>query len=413
VPEFKPYSAFKAKGHDYFMSNADHLRAWLTLTLTPGLGGRTVDGLNEAFGSAAAWPDQSSAALTEAGLSERQINALRRPDAAALERCLAWLAHDQHHFISRDDALYPPLLLESGGAPAGLFVLGNPDYLLHPQLAVVGSRNASAGGLRHTHQLVEPLSRMGLVITSGLAEGIDGTAHRACLRAGGHTIAVAATGLDRVYPARHRDLARQISQQGALVSEFAPGTAAQRGHFPARNRIIAGMSLGTLVIEAGLRSGSLITARLAAEAGREVMAVPGSIDHPMARGCHQLIREGARLVACAEEVAEALTNLAGEQAERLRARLAQAQNNDLLDKSTAKPHLSQGHDEALDDEYQRLIDSMGYDPMPVDDIIRRSQLSASAVSSMLLRLELKGLVAAMPGAHYHLVGPASQPAQDA
>lgn len=391
---------------------SDALRAWLALTLTPGLGGRAVDGLSEAFGSAAAWPDQSPAALAAAGLTDRQIQTLKQPDADAIERCLDWLAHDQHHFIHRDDALYPPLLLESGGAPAGLFVLGDPDCLLCPQLAVVGSRNASAGGLRHTAQLIEPLSRMGLVITSGLAEGIDGAAHRACLQAGGRTIAVAATGLDRVYPARHRDLARQISQQGALVSEFAPGTAAQRGHFPARNRIIAGMSLGTLVMEAGLRSGSLITARLAAEAGREVMAVPGSIDHPLAWGCHQLIREGARLVANAEEIAEALSGLAGEQAERLRARLAQAQNNDLLDKTTVGPNFSSSQDEPLDDEYQRLIDSMGYDPMPVDDIIRRSQLSASAVSSMLLRLELRGLVATMPGAHYHLVSPPPKSAQD-
>lgn len=375
------------------MASRSTVSDWLALVLAPRLGARRFAQLCEYFDSASGWLDASDRELGKAGLSAHQVRALHQPDSAAMQRCLEWLARDDHHLITLEDDYYPPLLRDIADPPPALFVAGQPDCLLSPQLAIVGSRNATAGGLDHARSFAATLASAGLVITSGLATGVDGQAHAACLDAGGRTIAVAGTGLDRVYPARHRDLARRIVGQGAIVSTFPPGTEPRAGHFPARNRLISGMSLGTLVVEAGQRSGSLITARLAAEQGREVFAIPGSVHNPLARGCHRLIRDGAKLIETAEEVLEELRPLAGQLGLALATRLA-SDPDDGLDSGADAPHLRP------DGEHQQVLDAIGYDPTPVDEIIRRTQLTASAVSSMLLLLELDGHVTAHAGGRY-------------
>lgn len=374
------------------MPARDRAEAWLALILAPGLGARSFSSLLEFFGEPLAWTEASDQDLAAAGLSAGQIRALRQPDPAQMSRCQEWLAAEHHHLIGLDDAYYPPLLKQIADPPPALFVAGALECLLKPQLAIVGSRNASAGGLAHARDFSATLASSGLIITSGLAAGIDAAAHSACLETGGQTIAVTGTGLDRVYPARHRELAHRIVAQGAMISQFPPGTEPRPGHFPVRNRIISGMSLGTLVVEAGLHSGSLITARLAAEQGREVFAIPGSVHNPLARGCHRLIREGAKLVETAAEVAEELRPLAGQLASALSELLARSKP--ALDSRPDAPHLS------VDPEYARLLAAVGYDPTSVDVIIARSQLTTAAVSSMLLMLELEGHVAAHPGGRY-------------
>ncbi len=236
------------------------------------------------------------AVLARAGLDADTIRALSHPDQALLKADLEWLAQTGHDLLTWDSARYPALLRHLSSPPAALYADGDPEILWQPQLAIVGSRNPTAGGIDNAREFASALVQHGLTITSGLASGIDGTAHAAAIAAGGKTIAVAGTGLDRVYPMRNRALAASIRKNGVLVSEFPPGTEPRRAHFPSRNRIISGLSLGVLVIEAGLNSGSLITARLAVEQGREVFALPGSIHNPMSKGCHRLIREGAKLV---------------------------------------------------------------------------------------------------------------------
>lgn len=370
--------------------------AWLGLVLTRGLGARRVSMIESACGCPAAWAEATDRQLADAGLNEKLIRALRNPDQATMKRCLEWLEHDRHFLITRDDPLFPPLLKRIADPPPALFALGDPACLVRPQLAIVGSRNATPGGLDHARSFAATMARLGFVITSGLAAGVDGAAHQGCLDTGGATIAVAGTGLDQVYPARHQELARKISEQGVLLSLLPPGSGPLPGNFPARNRIISGMSLGTLVIEAGLRSGSLITARLANEQGRDVFAVPGSVHNPQARGCHRLIREGAKLVETADEVAEELAPLARQLADEIEHLLA-PESTDLpipLEEGAQSPHMDE------DPDYRLLLDAVGFDPTPVDEIIRRSQLTPAAVSSMLLMLELNGRVSAHAGGRY-------------
>jgi len=306
---------------------------------------------------------------------------LAGPDAGQHAAERVWLEDPSNHLVAITDPVYPPLLREIPGPPPLLFVRGDAALLCAPQLAVVGSRNPSHSGCDNTRAFSDHLTRAGLVITSGLALGIDACAHAAALEAGGQTIAVAATGLDRVYPAVHRELAHRIATQGALVSEFALGTPPRREHFPRRNRLISGLSLGVLVVEAALRSGSLITARLAAEQGREVFAIPGSIHSPLARGCHALIRQGAKLVETAQDVIEELGALAGFVA--------------------APPGAAATPSGAPDDPAQReLLELIGYDPVELDTLIERSGLTPARVSSMLLLMELRGLIEARPGGRY-------------
>lgn len=368
----------------------DDIRAWLALLRAPGVGAATARGLVVRAGGAAAALADLERLRVEFPLRDESLPALRAPDEARIAADLDWLAQPNHHLVTWTSPDYPPLLREIGAAPAALFVAGDPTLLWLPQLAMVGARSATAGGIANARQFARSLAGAGFAITSGLADGIDGAAHTGALDAGGATIAVMGTGPDLVYPRKHRDLAARIAERGALVSEFPPGTEAQPAFFPRRNRIIAGLALGTLVVEAGVKSGSLITARLAGEQGREVFALPGSIHNPLARGCHLLIRQGAKLVETSDEVAQELAPLAAALGERLRERLA------LPD----APAPAEPAPTARDDDYRRVLDALGHDPVGLDELAERSALSIAALSSMLLVLELDGEVVSAGGGRY-------------
>ncbi|NKZ39823.1 DNA-protecting protein DprA [Oleiagrimonas citrea] len=369
--------------------------AWLTLLRAPGLGSKGVRALLAlADGDVCRALERARCDGRALGLAPRTRDGLRRPDSARLEADAEWLARPHQRLLCCTDADFPPQLERMPDPPAALFVVGNADLLLRPQLAVVGARHAGPVGRRHAHDFAAALAQRGLVITSGLAEGIDAAAHRAALEVGGGTVAVVGTGPDLVYPRCHAALREAIAEQGAIVSEFSPGVKARPGHFPRRNRIIAGLALGTLVVEAGLRSGSLITARLAAECGREVYALPGSIHNPLARGCHRLIRDGARLVEDVEEICASLVPLARAQGADLAARL--------------REEVPVGPEEPVaalqrDPVYADLLEALGHDPVTLDTLRERSGLSPPALSSMLLRLELDGVLVSQSGGRYQRV----------
>lgn len=323
-----------------------------------------------------------------AGLDEAQMRALQddAPDAYAQSR--AWLAQPGHHLLGWQDADYPPLLRRISSPPLALFVAGDPALLWHPSVAVVGSRNPSAGGRDNAYAFAQALAASGFAVASGLAAGVDTAAHRGALaNEPGLTIAVLGTGPDVPYPSENAALLAQIAARGAVVSEHAPGTEARPQHFPSRNRILAGLSLGTLVIEAALRSGALITARLATDSGREVFAVPGSIHNPLARGCHQLIREGAGLVENVDEVIAAVIPVAAELAATLRSRLETPITGPVEPRKTALPPPVSD-----DPDYQRLWTALGHDPTGMDRLIERTGLTTAELSSMLLVMELEGYV---------------------
>jgi len=367
---------------------------WLKLALVPGLGPAAIDRLGVEPADWGELHQQPLSELRRLGLAEPQARSLREPDPEWLDRALAWLDHPTHHLVTRIDPLYPPLLARIDDAPPVLFVNGDPGCLPAPQLAVIGSRKATRGGLEIATEFTARLVKAGLTVTSGLAAGIDGAAHKAAIDAGGKTIAVAGTGPDQVYPARHRDLALRIVDNGAVVSSFAPGVGPWSGNFPARNRIISGMSVGVLVVEAGIRSGTLITARLAGEQGREVFAVPGSIRNPQARGCHRLIRQGARLVETAEELLEDIAALVGELAGELRAR---------LDQDSPDPHShggTPGTGPSADSPAGRLLEAIAYDPVSVDGLIERTGMSTREISALLIELELAGHISPQGGDRY-------------
>jgi len=372
------------------MDDPDEMRDWLIALRTPGLG---PGGLRERLDAAGGDIRAVLAQLRRgaARLDEPARIWLARPDEARLDADLAWLAKPGHRLLRCTEADFPPQLEHIPQPPAVLFVAGDAGLLLHPQVAIVGARGASAVGLAHARAFALALAQAGFAITSGMADGIDGAAHAAALEAGAKTLAVVGTGPDRVYPRKHHALARRVAAQGALVSEFPPGTPARPDHFPRRNRIIAGLALGTLVVEAGLRSGSLITARLAAEQGREVFALPGSIHHPLARGCHRLIRDGARLVETAAEIVETLTPAARMLGGELAARLGAA------DGEAAACGLVEA---GIDPEHRRLLTELGHEPATLDELVQRTGQSAAALSSMLLMLELEARVASLPGNRY-------------
>ena len=307
---------------------------------------------------------------------------------------VAWLQGPNRQLIGWDSEDYPALLRRSASPPPALFVVGDPTLLWRPQIAVVGSRNPSPGGRDNASAFARGLARDGWLVSSGLADGIDAAAHRAALDAGQPTLAVVGTGPDRVYPASNRALAEDIAAHGAIVSEFLPGTGARREHFPRRNRILAGLSLGTLVVEAGTRSGALITARLASECGRETFAIPGSIHNPMARGCHQLIRQGAALVETVQEVIDGLAPVAAELADALRARL---QADAKTDDKTGSRQRDAADERNEDPEYRRLWEALGHDPTGIDSLSERTGLTVETLSSMLLLMELDGRVSSHLG----------------
>jgi DNA processing protein len=334
--------------------------------------------------------DALAAARHGAGLPlpAEALRLLRQPDERLLDADLAWLEPAGRCLLGWHDADYPALLRRTPAPPALLFVAGDPSLLWHPQVAMVGSRRPSPGGLARSRQFARAFAAAGWVVTSGLAEGIDTAAHEGAMTTG-RTVAVAGTGLDRAYPERNAVLMARIAAEGAVVSEHPPGTPAIASHFPSRNRIIAGLGLGTLVVEAALRSGALISARLAAEAGREVFALPGSLDNPTARGCHRLIREGAGLVESPGEVMAALGPVARELAEALRGRLHSPQDEAAGQSAGGQPGAS--------DDHNRLWSALGHDPTGMDTLAERTGLTVAALSSMLLIMELEGRVAADNG----------------
>lgn len=353
------------------------LAAWLRLTLIPGIGGETQRKLLAAFGL-------PEAIFTASQLAVRSVVGDRAADllfdfdpSEAVDRSIAWASHRGQHIICLADATYPPALLEIADPPSVLYVRGKLDLLKTPGLGVVGSRNATPQGLQTAETFARALAAKGLTIVSGLALGIDSAAHRGALAASGPTIAVIGTGADRVYPARNKELAIAIAEQGAIISEFPLGTPAIASNFPRRNRIISGLSRGILVVEAALESGSLITARLAGEQGREVFAIPGSIHSPVARGCHKLIRQGAKLVETAQDILEELGDFSEE----------------------ANSPIS-----SSDPADNPVLSAIGYDPCGLDELVERTGLPADQLLGELLMLELAGAVAALPGNSYQRLG---------
>ncbi len=355
------------------MIDKDGLAAWLRLTLIPGIGGETQRKLLAAFGL----PEAIFAAgrlATRAVAGDRADLLFDFDPAESVDRSMAWAAQPGQHIVTLADAEYPKALLEIADPPCLLYVRGNPGLLGKRGLAVVGSRNATPQGVQTAENFAKALAGKGLAIISGLALGIDAAAHRGALAAGGETIAVIGTGADRLYPARNRELALAIAEHGAIVSEFPLGTPAIAANFPRRNRIISGLSRGVLVVEAAPESGSLITARLAAEQGREVFAIPGSIHSPVARGCHKLIKQGAKLVETAQDILEEFGNY---------------------------PEASDiGSSTLLAGEENAVLGALGHDPCNLDDLAERTGLAADQLLTELLTLELAGQVATLPGNRY-------------
>lgn len=357
---------------------------WLKLSLVPGLGPAKISRLLAAFQTPENLFKASLDQLTSTGLQTDIAQAVLHPDQDKLDNTLDWLnASDHNQLLTPDCADYPQLLKEIKNPPVVLYVTGNTKLLNQKQLAVVGSRNPTPQGRENAYEFSDYLSRTGLIITSGLALGIDGASHQGALSAGNPTIAVVGNGLDRVYPAQHRELAHNIANEGAIVSEYPPGTRPLPGHFPQRNRIISGMSLGTLVVEAAIKSGSLITAYNALEQSREVFAIPGSIHNPLSRGCHQLLREGAKLVEQASDIFEELRPLTG-----------------LNPSKTPQIPNADGTDPALDDSHQMMLDAMGHDPVSLEILVDRTGMTAAEISSVLLILELKGFITRQSGGYY-------------
>jgi len=348
--------------------------AWLRLCLVTGLGGATLRRLLTQFGTP---QDALGAGLSalESTIGRDTAAALKRgPDPQRLDAALTWLQQPGNRLLTLADNEYPQSLLQTADPPVVLYARGRLDLLQHPALAVVGSRNPTPGGLADAEAFAEALSHAGLTIVSGLALGIDAAAHRGGLRGASSTIAVLGTGLDRVYPARHRDLAHDIAQHGLLISEFALATPAIASNFPRRNRIISGLARGCLVVEAALHSGSLITAKQALEQGRDVFAIPGSIHSPLAKGCHWLIKQGAKLVESARDVLEEL-------------------DPGTVSSVEAKAHTTL----PVSVEEAAMLTVTGFAPVDLDTICIRGGLTPDAASAMLLKLELEGYMSRLPG----------------
>lgn len=355
--------------------DAGELAAWLRLLSAPGVGRRQAREILAAFGSPqAVFAATSTDWRSRLGDAAAQALGEAPEPEQALQKVLAWIdAAPGRDWLSLGDPRYPLPLMQTADPPLLLYLHGRAELLNTRCLAVVGSRNPTAQGADNARAFAEHLGRAGLTVVSGLALGIDGAAHTGALAGGSGTIAVVGTGLDIVYPRRHRELAHRIAESGLLVSEFPLGTAPLAPNFPQRNRIIAGLSVGTLVVEAALESGSLITAAQAAEAGREVFAIPGSIHSPQSRGCHALIKQGAKLVEAAQDVLDELGGMRS-------AASAQAALPGL------QPH--------------PLLDAMGFEPVSLDALQSRTGLATSRLSAQLLELELQGQISRLPGGLY-------------
>ncbi|MCL7751183.1 DNA-processing protein DprA [Guyparkeria hydrothermalis] len=367
----------------------DDTTALIELLATPGMGPKRLALLLTHFSTPTAALDAPRREWHHAGLPEGVTQA--RADAEKVAAITDWLAADAtHHLIARGDPHFPAALEDLPDAPAALFARGRVAALSEPQIAMVGSRTPTTGGRQNARAFARHLAAQGLVITSGLALGVDGEAHRGALDVNGITIAVLGSGIDRLYPPEHASLADEIvAGGGVILSEWLPGTEPRRGHFPRRNRLISGLACGVLVVEASVKSGSLITARLAGEQGRDVFAIPGSIHNPLARGCHHLIREGAKLVETGQDVLEELAPTLRRQLEAT----ATATEESAGPGPEAPPS-------PRDPEQQRILELLGHDPQPADTLIEASGLTAGEVSSILLMLELAGEVSTLPGGLY-------------
>lgn len=362
------------------MSGVSELADWLRLTLAPGIGGETQRKLLSAFGL----PNQifaASAATLARTIPLKQVERLLSQDSEKeIAAALAWAAEPGNAILSLADAAYPQHLLNAPDPPTVLYVKGHAELLNAPALAIVGSRNATPQGESNAEAFAVALADAGLTIVSGLALGIDAAAHRGGLRGRGSTIAVIGTGIDRVYPARNQGLARDIAARGVIISEFPLGTPALRENFPRRNRVISGLARGCLVVEAAEHSGSLITARLAGEQGRDVFAIPGSIHSPLSKGCHKLIKQGAKLVDDARDILD---------------ELGLAIAADIAAAAAPIPTA----------ETARLLDCIGFDPCDMDTLASRSGLTAERLYAILLQMELDGRIASLPGGRFQRIGP--------
>jgi DNA processing protein len=357
----------------------DDIAFWVGLSLIPGLGDESYRKLLRAFGEPKEIYAASYASLTGVVGKDVAEGVRRGVDPDQLAPLFAWLGNEQNHVVTLADAEYPQALLQIPDPPPLLYVKGRLDLLNQPAMAVVGSRNATPQGKMNAESFSRNLSDSGLCVVSGMALGIDAAAHRGGLDGASSSIAVIGTGLDIVYPSRNHALAHELAQHGTLVSEFPLGTTAMAHNFPRRNRIICGLSLGCLVIEAAIRSGSLITARLAVEQGRDVFAIPGSIHSPVSKGCHALIKQGAKLVECANDILDEL-------------KWPSPQNPD-----TANAEASPENDR------HPLLDALGFDPVGIDALTARSGLTSDTVCAMLLQFELEGRIACLPGGLYQLI----------
>lgn len=357
------------------MPLSDELAAWLRLSSVPGLGSSGLRRLLAEFGSPEAVLSAARPALAR-HVGEPVAAAIRESSAeATLAAASAWLEDSSNRITTLGDAFYPPQFLQIPDPPALLYLKGRAELLARPSIAVVGSRNATAQGMANAEAFARAMSDAGLTVVSGLALGIDAAAHRGGLAGAGSSIAVLGTGADIVYPAKNRALAHELAGHGALVSEYPLGMGPLPGNFPRRNRLISGLALGCLVVEAAADSGSLITARLAADQGREVFAIPGSIHSPLARGCHALIRQGAKLVESANDILEEL---------KLQA---------LAPAASAPPAVA-------DPAARRLLDALGHDACDLDTLAERCGFSAAETASLLTQLELDGRISLLDGGLY-------------
>ena len=350
------------------------LASWLALNQIPGLGNEGLRRLLQTFGTPTqvfATPVHTLQQVVQPAIAATITQGWSEEKLAPIA---SWLADPHNHIVTLADPDYPQALLNISDPPLLLYVKGRLELLNQSALAVVGSRNATPQGLSNAEAFAQAASAAGLCIISGMAHGIDAAAHRGGLREYGSSIGIVGTGLDKVYPAANRQLAHQLAQEGALISEFSLGTPPLAANFPRRNRLISGLSLGCLVVEASLQSGSLITARMALEQGRDVFAIPGSIHAPQTKGCHHLIKQGAKLVECAQDILEELGHFSAS--------------------TTLQPSVLEEHP---------LLMHLGFDPVDMDSLSQRSGLTIGTLSAILLQLELDGDIATLPGGLYQRI----------
>ncbi len=366
---------------DISIFNAPVANAWLNLSLVPGIGPKTMQRISEAQLCASKVYELDSKQLTTLGISKKSISLLQQypPNTPSkeVEAALTWAEQNHHHLLTRLDERYPDRLKQIASAPPLLMVKGQVEVLQYEQLAVVGSRHPTQAGIAQAYEFAEQLTNMGLSITSGLAKGIDASAHEGALQAGGTTLAVLGSGLQKVYPRQHLALSERICERGALISEFGLNTGAHPGHFPRRNRIVSGLSMGTLVIEATLKSGSLITARQALEQNREVFAIPGPIGNPQKSGCHHLIRQGATLIETPEQIAQELR-----------------WQHEVIKPLQQKNNVITVH---MSPTEQALMKALDYEGANLDELVRRTQLPVAQLNVLLMGFELSGVVRQQQG----------------